>query len=67
MYGLLGIGMGALVGAGYSYRKKTETHSLAILNKNMGITSAVLETAPDILISRKVRILMLHYIIPLIV
>ncbi|KDR21499.1 prostaglandin E synthase 2 [Zootermopsis nevadensis] len=54
MYGLLGISMGALVGAGYSYHKKTETQSPAILNKNMGTTSAVLETPPDFQISRKV-------------
>lgn len=62
MYGLLGISMGALVGAGYSYHKKTETQSPAILNKNMGTTSAVLETPPDFQISRKVNILIFHYI-----
>jgi predicted acylesterase/phospholipase RssA len=56
MYGLLGISMGALVGAGYSYRKKSETQSLAILNKNMGATCPVLETPPDFQISREVSV-----------
>jgi hypothetical protein len=54
MYGLLGISMGALVGAGYAYYKKTQERSSTPLNENMGITSPVLETAPSFQISREV-------------
>jgi hypothetical protein len=68
MYGLLGISLGALVGAGYSYKKKkTEVQSPATLNENTGTTSAVLETPPDFQISREVSILLFNYIKPMIV
>jgi hypothetical protein len=55
MFGILGISMGALVGAGYTYHKKTQSLSPAVLNENMGTTNAVFETPPDFHISRKVR------------
>jgi hypothetical protein len=67
MYGVLGISLGALVGAGYSYKKKTEVQSPATLNENTGTTSAVLETPPDFQISREVSILLFNYIKPMIV
>jgi predicted acylesterase/phospholipase RssA len=56
MFGLLGISMGALVGAGYSYHKKTQTQPSTVLNKNMGVTNAVLETPPDFQISKEASI-----------
>jgi hypothetical protein len=56
MFGLLGISMGALVGAGYSYHKKTQTQPSAVLNKNMGVTNAVLETPPDFQVSKEASI-----------
>lgn len=56
MFGLLGISMGALVAAGYSYYKKTQTQPSAVLNRNMGVTNAVLETPPDIQISKEASI-----------
>lgn len=49
MFGLLGISMGAMVGAGYSYYKKTQTQP-------SGVTNAVLETPPDIQISKEASI-----------
>ncbi|XP_069701067.1 prostaglandin E synthase 2 [Periplaneta americana] len=52
--GLLGISMGAVVGAGYTYYKNSQRHIPGILNKNMGVTSAVLESLPDVQISREV-------------
>jgi hypothetical protein len=54
VYGLLGIGMGSVVGAGYAYYKKPKEQSSTILNENMGITSPVMETAPSLQISREV-------------
>lgn len=56
MFGLLGISMGALVGAGYSYHKKTQTHPSAVLNKNMGVTNPVLGTPPDFQITKEASI-----------
>jgi hypothetical protein len=56
MFGLLGISMGALVGAGYSYHKKTQTQPSAVLNKNIGVTNAVLESPPDFQISKEASI-----------
>jgi hypothetical protein len=56
MFGVLGISMGALVGAGYSYHKKTQTQPSAVLNKNVGVTNAVLETPPDFQISKEASI-----------
>jgi len=53
-YGLLGISMGVLVGAGYAYYKKAQEQSSTILNENMGKTSPVMETAPSFQISREV-------------
>jgi len=54
MYGLLGISMGVVVGAGYAYSKKAQEQSSSILNENMGKTSPVMETAPSFQISREV-------------
>lgn len=54
MYGLLGISMGAVMGAGYSYYKKAQVQSSTVLNENMGITSPVMETAPSFQTSREV-------------
>lgn len=54
MIGLLGISMGAVVGAGYAYYKKAQEQSSTILNENMGKTSPVMETAPSFQISREV-------------
>lgn len=54
MYGLLGISMGAMVGAGYAYYKKAQEQTSTILNENMGKTSPVMETAPSFQISREV-------------
>jgi predicted acylesterase/phospholipase RssA len=54
MYGLLGISMGALVGAGYAYYEKRYEQSSSVLNENMGTTGPVLETAPSFKISREV-------------
>jgi predicted acylesterase/phospholipase RssA len=54
MYGLLGISMGAVMGAGYSYYKKAQVQPSTVLNENMGITSPVMETAPSFQTSREV-------------
>jgi hypothetical protein len=54
MYGLLGISMGLVAGAGYAYYKKAHEQSSTILNENMGKTSPVMETSPSFQISREV-------------
>jgi len=54
MIGLLGISIGAVVGAGYAYYKKAQEQSSTILNENMGKTCPVMETAPSFQISREV-------------
>jgi len=54
MYGLLGISMGLVAGAGYAYYKKAHEQSSMILNENTGKTSPVMETAPSFQISKEV-------------
>ncbi|PSN47051.1 hypothetical protein C0J52_09367 [Blattella germanica] len=52
MFGLMGISMGALVGAGYSYRKLSQTNA-PILNKELG-AAPVLSEFPEVQITRQV-------------
>lgn len=51
--GIVGLGAGALVGAGYSYFTTLQTR-LPISNDGVGTVGAFLRSLPDVEISRKV-------------
>ena len=52
MFGLFGISMGAIVGAGYSYHKMSQSNA-PIINKELD-TGPVLPQLPDVQIAREV-------------